>query len=192
MKTIVLCLLVSIGVFAAPVFEFPPLQPVKESVAITPDPYLGANLIYIPGSSWVMAWEDIKGLGDRDYNDFVASISFTPASGMALLHAVSAYSHEMKIFGVTLTKSSLGFVPFSIPLTVQPGDVVPVEFRVLNTNLVYFAGGGAGNPDGLPHAMTACVVGCELAEVPEPQTWIAAASGLFLFAWLLLPRKGDK
>jgi len=136
---------------------FPPsIQPERLALSL-PDGRLGAECIALPGATCWIAWEDLFGWGDRDFNDSVLLLDFDQSLGVTFseIHAGRAYTEYM----------TAGVPVFGQPLSL----LLHVHETWTGLNRVYFSGAGGNNPDGLAHALVVERYK-EISQVPEPGT----------------------
>lgn len=159
-------LLSTSGLFALSALAdtWPPVVQGEKIPLPLPDPRLGVACVAEPGSICWIAWEDLFGWGDRDFNDAVMLLEFDSNLGVSFheIHAGRAYTEFM-----TAGLATLGApLPLSLHVTESTG-----------VSRLYFSGPGTTNPDSLPHAL---VVQQFAQEVPEPRDATMTLLGLLM------------
>lgn len=152
MKAIVAALLVASTAQAD--LAAPDLQHDHQPVDLTA-PQIGAEVLAIPGSSWLVAFNDEFGNADPDFNDAVAIVEFDGPS-VAKLHYVLALSPYRAVLRFAFRGepfTELGGVAHM--RSTNDGHAVTIEMLTANGNATYFSGGPILNPDSRRHAYVA-------------------------------------
>jgi PEP-CTERM motif-containing protein len=147
------------------------IQPEKVGLPL-PDPRLGVDCIAVPGSTCWIAWEDLFGRGDGDFNDAVFTLSISEALEVSF----------NKIWSVT---SYTDFMTVEPPVLGQPLLLALHVHEPVGVDRIYVAGSGGGNADGLAHALVVQELPVlSFTETPEPAAMLLAGVGLAAIWWM--------
>ncbi len=149
------------------------IQPESVNLPL-PDSRLGVDCIAIPGSTCWIAWEDLFGWGDGDFNEAVFNLSISESLEISFKEIWTGRScfEYMKVGELVLRQ------PLQLELHVHERDT--------RLDRIYYGGTGGGNPDGLAHALVVQelpVLAFTQIETPEPAPILLTGLGLAAIWW---------
>jgi hypothetical protein len=193
MKIFQIILLSLVATFAmATPMNFPNPN-VAEGIRVIPQQYIGfgADLKYIPNTTWSISWEDLsrksQNLTDDDFNDWQGFVKFGPTGGQVWRsydgagYILTMYVGHPTLVTVHDADSTLSF----LTNTLTKGQIIPLTLST-SVGTTYYSGNtnngigdsNSNNLDGRVHAIISCISGnCSdtsstpQSPVPEPETF---------------------
>jgi hypothetical protein len=165
MKLPILLLLLTVAAYSAPV-----LLPDGVDLSTT-DPGINATVYAIPGSVWLVGWNDNPAPPDYDFNDFMYTLSFVPGHGIAAFYGATS-----AVYNRAYVSSDMLEITRTSPLSFDTTDNAPVDFTLMTGTYRYDSANHGGY-------MWAQQIG--ESSTPEPSTalMVLCSLGLIGLAW---------